>query len=99
MATNHRQDTSDFKSGVVLQITTGASHLESGPSNENALPIANHEFQRYPNLAMNLMIERPEQVWVADITYIKLNKEFVYLAILMDVFTQGTQCQGRLNFI
>jgi putative transposase len=37
---------------------------------------------------MNLAIERPDQVWVADITYIRLNQEFVYLAVVMDVFTR-----------
>jgi putative transposase len=49
---------------------------------------SNHDFARYPNRVMNLAIERPEQVWVADITYIKLNQEFVYLAVVMDVFTR-----------
>jgi putative transposase len=49
---------------------------------------SNHSFARHPNRVMNLAIERPEQVWVADITYIKLNHEFVYLAVVMDVFTR-----------
>jgi putative transposase len=47
-----------------------------------------HSFPRYPNLVEGLQILRPEQVWVADITYIRLRREFVYLAILMDVFTR-----------
>ena len=50
---------------------------------------SNHEFNRYPNLVMNLMIDHPEQVWFADITYIRLQQEFVYLAVLMDVFTRS----------
>jgi transposase InsO family protein len=41
-----------------------------------------------PNLVEELEVTRPEQVWVADITYIKLRKEFVYLAVIMDVFTR-----------
>lgn len=49
---------------------------------------SNHPFARHPNRVMNLVIERPDQVWVADITYIKLNQEFVYLAVVMDVFTR-----------
>jgi transposase InsO family protein len=49
---------------------------------------SNHSFARHPNRVMNLAIERPDQVWVADITYIKLNQEFVYLAVVMDVFTR-----------
>lgn len=50
---------------------------------------SNHGFNRYPNLVMNLVIERPDQVWVGDITYIRLQQEFVYLAVLMDVFTRS----------
>jgi len=48
-----------------------------------------HSFARYPNLVKELEIVRPDQVWVADITYIRLgDTTFVYLAILMDVFTR-----------
>jgi transposase InsO family protein len=47
-----------------------------------------HEFPRYPNLVQGLAVTHPDQVWVADITYIKLREEFVYLAVLMDVFTR-----------
>jgi putative transposase len=47
-----------------------------------------HGFPRYPNLVEGLAVERPEQVWVADITYVRLRDEFVYLAVLMDVFTR-----------
>jgi putative transposase len=35
-----------------------------------------------------LEIVRPDQVWVSDITYIGLREEWVYLAVLMDVFTR-----------
>jgi putative transposase len=48
-----------------------------------------HTLPRYPNLVADLEIMRPEQVWVADITYIRLRTEFVYLAVLMDVFTRN----------
>jgi transposase InsO family protein len=42
----------------------------------------------YPNLVLKLEVSYPEQVWVADVTYIALREEFVYLAIIMDVFTR-----------
>lgn len=42
----------------------------------------------FPNLVRHLVIERPNQVWVADITYIQLREAFVYLAIVLDVFTR-----------
>jgi transposase InsO family protein len=48
-----------------------------------------HGFPRYPNLVLDLEIVRPEQVWVCDITYIRLRYGFVYLAVIMDVFTRG----------
>ncbi len=41
-----------------------------------------HEFPRYPNLVQNLEVVRPDQVWVSDITYIRLRDEFVYLAVI-----------------
>jgi transposase InsO family protein len=50
---------------------------------------SNHAFPRYANLVQTLEITGPEQVWVADITYVRLRTEFVYLAVLMDVFTRA----------
>ncbi len=50
---------------------------------------SNHPYPRYPNRVEGLIIERPDQVWVADITYIRLGSGFVYLAVLMDVFTRA----------
>src|SRR5436305_1379560 len=48
-----------------------------------------HPFPRYPNLVADLAVVRPDQVWVADITYVRVRVEFVYLAAVMDVFTRG----------
>ena len=48
-----------------------------------------HDFPRYPNLVLDLEIVRPGQVWVCAITYIRLRSAFVYLAVIMDVFTRG----------
>jgi hypothetical protein len=39
-----------------------------------------HPYPRFPNLVEGLKVTRPEQVWVADITYIRLRKEFIYLS-------------------
>jgi putative transposase len=47
-----------------------------------------HDFPRFPNLVADLDVARPDQVWVADITYIRLRRDFVYLAVVMDVFTR-----------
>jgi len=50
---------------------------------------SNHEYGRYPNLVQGVVIIRPDQVWCADITYIRLRRQFVYLAIILDVFTRS----------
>ena len=48
-----------------------------------------HGFPRYPNLVADLEITCPDQVWVSDITYIRMREEFIYLAIIMDVYTRA----------
>ena len=48
-----------------------------------------HGYRRYPNLLQDCQVVRPDQVWCADITYIHLPKQYVYLAILLDVFTRS----------
>jgi len=48
-----------------------------------------HGFARYPNLVMGLLVSQPDEVWVVDFTYVKLRREFVYLAVIMDVYTRG----------
>jgi transposase InsO family protein len=47
-----------------------------------------HGLPRYPNLVEGLLVIRPDQVWVVDFTYVRLRQEFVYLAVLMDVYTR-----------
>lgn len=47
-----------------------------------------HSFPIYPNLARNLVPTAINQLWVADITYIRLPKEFVYLAVILDAFSR-----------
>ena len=46
------------------------------------------EHRRYPYLLRGLRIERPNQVWSADITYIRLSQGFVYLVALLDWFSR-----------
>lgn len=48
-----------------------------------------HGFPRFRNLMAGLEVSYPDQVWVADITYIRLKQSFIYLAVLMDVFTRA----------
>ena len=49
---------------------------------------SNHPYPRYLNLVNGLKTTYPDQVWASDITYVRLAKDFVYLAIVLDVFTR-----------
>ena len=42
----------------------------------------------YVNKVQRLEVSRCDQVWVGDITYVRLNRRFIYVAVLMDVFTR-----------
>jgi transposase InsO family protein len=47
-----------------------------------------HRFPRYPNLITGMYISRLNQVWLADITYIRIRTGFVYLAAILDAFSR-----------
>jgi len=49
---------------------------------------SNHDRQVYPNLARGMSPTGINQLWVADITYIRLEREFVYLAVVLDAFSR-----------
>lgn len=49
---------------------------------------SDHKLPIYPNLARNLKVNGLNQLWVADITYIRLLHEFVYLAVILDSFSR-----------
>src|SRR6202163_1206591 len=47
-----------------------------------------HNLPVYPNLAREIKLTAINQLWVADITYIRLRTEFVYLAVVLDAFSR-----------
>ena len=49
---------------------------------------SNHELEVYLNLAYRMKLTGIDQLWVADITYIRLRVEFVYLAVILDGFSR-----------
>ena len=49
---------------------------------------SNHNRPVYPNLARGMALTGLDQLWVADITYIRLETEFVYLAVVLDAFSR-----------
>ena len=50
-----------------------------------------HAHRRYPNLMKGIKPQRPNQIWVADITYLRVRSDVVYLAVIMDVFTRSVR--------
>jgi len=50
--------------------------------------IPNTQHKKYPYLLRNLTIDKPNQVWAIDITYIRLNHGFCYLAAIIDWFSR-----------
>ena len=47
-----------------------------------------HEWRVVPNLARGLVVTGLDQLWVADITYVRLMEEFAFLAVLLDAFSR-----------
>ena len=51
-----------------------------------------HRFPVYPNVLAGVILDAPDQAWVADLTYIRLRSAFVYLACILDAFSR--RCVG-----
>jgi transposase InsO family protein len=47
-----------------------------------------HPFRRYPNLIKGMPVSRLNQVWLSDITYIRIRTGFVYLAAILDAYSR-----------
>lgn len=47
-----------------------------------------HSHRVYPNMIRGVTVERPDQIWAADITYVRLVRGFVYVAVLLDLFSR-----------
>jgi transposase InsO family protein len=50
--------------------------------------VTDHRFEVYLNLASRMKLTGINQLWVADLTYIRLQQEFVYLAVVLDAFSR-----------
>ena len=59
-----------------------------------------HGLRVYPNRAASMVLPGVDQLWVADITYIRLEEEFVYLAVILDAYSRrviGWHLDGGLD--
>lgn len=49
---------------------------------------SNHPYRKYPNLIRDVMLTKANQLWVSDITYIRLTQGFCYLSIITDAYSR-----------
>ena len=59
-----------------------------------------HEWRIVPNLARGMVLSGLDQLWVADITYVRLLEEFAFLAVVLDAFSRrvvGWALEGHLR--
>jgi len=47
-----------------------------------------HNLRKYPNLIKDLLVNSINQIWGADITYIRVRNEFIYLAVIIDLYSR-----------
>ena len=50
---------------------------------------SDHGFRVYPNLVEGVRAMHPDHIWAADITYVRLGSEFIYLAVILDTYTRA----------
>jgi putative transposase len=58
------------------------------PAFRPATTMSRHDWRVWPNLARRLVPMASDQLWVADITYVRLSEAFVYLAVILDAFSR-----------
>ena len=74
--------------GVVRRILRSDNLLAVRKRKFRVTTDSKHPFTVYSNLAQFVKVEMVNQLWVADMTYIRLGREFVYLAVVLDVFSR-----------
>ncbi len=74
--------------GVVRRILRSDNLLSIRKRKFKLTTNSEHGFTINPNLAHYVEVTAIDQLWVADITYLRLGREFVYLAVVLDVFSR-----------
>ena len=72
----------------VVRIMRKDNLLALQPKRFKVTTDSNHKFEIYLNLAARMKLTGINQLWVADITYVRLKAEFVYLAVILDAFSR-----------
>ena len=66
-----------------------ANHLDIKPKKQyHVTTNSYHRFKKHKNLTENLVLSRPEQLWVSDITYIGTRQSPMYLSLVTDAYSK-----------
>ena len=69
------------------------------PAFRPATTNSQHDWRIWPNLARRLVPMAVNQLWVADITYVRLKQAFVYLAVILDAFSRKVVGWSMANYL
>lgn len=76
---------------VVRRLLKGLARTRSVGRVRARTTDSNHPYTRYANLIRGLRVTRPNVVWVADMTYIRLGNRFIYLAVILDAYSRAVK--------
>ena len=76
---------------VVRRLLRQLAHTRSVGQVRVQTTDSNHPYTRYTNLIRGMKPKLPNQIWVADITYIRLGTRFLYLAVILDAFSRAVR--------
>src|SRR4029077_14396400 len=76
---------------VVRRLLKALGHSCSVGSVRTQTTDSQHGYTRYPNLIRGMETKRVNQIWVADITYIRFGLRFIYLAVILDVSSRAVR--------
>lgn len=74
----------------VISFLTGSGRIVSLLSTQRFIQTTDskHHFWKYGNIAKDMSVTAPEQLWVSDVTYLLSNKGWMYLSLITDIFSR-----------
>jgi len=76
---------------VVRRLLRSMQHSRSVGAVRVKTTDSRHPYTRYTNLIRGMHPNRPNQIWVADITYIRMGTRFIYLAVILDAYSRAVR--------
>ncbi len=87
----HRRGWSEVGERVVRRLLRQMEHSCAVRRVKVSTTDSSHPHWRYPNRIKGFRATYPDQVWVADITYLRLGRRFIYLAVILDAHTRAVR--------